>query len=31
MGVPQSDLTQAIRIAGDLEDAEIAHELSRGR
>jgi hypothetical protein len=31
MGVPQIDLTQAIRIAGDLEDAEIGHELSRGR
>jgi len=31
MGEPRVDLTHASRIAGDLEDAEIAHELGRGR
>jgi hypothetical protein len=31
MGVPRVDLTHAIRVVGELEDAEITHELGRGR
>lgn len=32
MGEPHGvDLDKALQLAGDLEDAEIAHELERGR
>ena len=30
LGEPLVDLTKALRLAGDLEDAEIAGELARG-
>lgn len=30
MGVPQLDVTKALRLAGELEDAELAARLSRG-
>lgn len=31
MGESAADLTKALRIAGDLEDVEIVHEMIRGR
>jgi hypothetical protein len=31
LGEPRVDLTQAIRIAGELEDAQINHDLGRIR
>jgi hypothetical protein len=31
LGIPQVDLTKAIRVAGDFEDAELADRLRRGR
>lgn len=31
MGEPSADLTHALRIAADLEDAEVSHEVARGR
>jgi len=31
MGEPSADLTHALRIAADLEDEEVSHEVARGR
>lgn len=31
MGVPSVDVTKALRLAGELEDQELARKLSEGR
>jgi hypothetical protein len=31
MGVPKADLTKALQIAGELEDAEIVRKLRQGK